>query len=285
MKPEITVLMVVYNAETYVAEAVKSILAQTYPDFELLVVDDGSTDGTAGVIHGFEDVRIRYVKCGNDYIASLNAGMQLAEGRYIARMDADDRMHPDRLRIQHAIMEEDAGIDVCASWATPFGEGVNRNEWKVRISGYIAHPLVLLSHENFICHPTVMIRSSFWRQNGLRYEAGYPYAEDYKLWLEIARKGGRFYIESQSLLLYRVTDGQQTNKHRKEQAETGVRIGREAIEALIADSGTQSETLNGLYERMLRLEEEWALPKNLLTDCFYKIFSAHVKKEGCDSAV
>lgn len=280
MKPEITVLMAVYNAEAYVAEAVKSVLEQTYSDFELLVVDDGSTDGTAKVVRGFKDARIRYVKRENDYIASLNAGMGMARGRYVARMDADDRMHPDRLRIQHAILEEDTGIDVCGSWATPFGAKVNRGEWSMRFSGYIAHPLVVLSHENFLCHPTVMFRTSFWRQKELRYEPGYPYAEDYKLWLDIARKGGRFYIESQSLLLYRVTDGQQTNRHWLEQTDTSERIRREAIAALIAGSGTQAEVLNELYERMLRLEEEWALPKELLSNCFHRIFGAHVQQES-----
>lgn len=280
MKPEITVLMAAYNAEAFVEEAIKSVLGQTFPDFELLVMDDGSTDRTAEVIHGFKDRRIRYVKRENDYIASLNAGMQLAAGRYIARMDADDRMHPDRLRIQHAILEEDPEIDVCGSWATPFGEKVNCGEWSMRFSGRIAHPLVVLSHENFLCHPTVMFRSSFWRQKELCYETGYPYAEDYKLWLDIARKGGRFYIESQSLLLYRITDGQQTHKYKKEQAETGERIRREAIETLIAGSGDQAGVLGELYERMLRLEKEWSLPKELLSGCFYRIFGARMQQEG-----
>ena len=279
-RPEITVLMTVYNAEAFVAEALKSILGQTFTDFELLVVDDGSTDHTAEVIHSFTDPRIRYVKREHNYIASLNAGMQLAQGRYIARMDADDRMHPDRLRIQHAILEEDPETDVCGSWATPFGPEVKKREWSdARYYGHIPHPLVVLSRENFLCHPTVMIRTSFWRQKNLRYQTGYPYAEDYRLWLDIARCGGRFYIESQSLLQYRITGAQQTNMHRQEQEETGGRIRREAIEALIAGSGKQAALLEEIYRRMQQLEKEWDLPAEALTACLHRIFRAHAQQK------
>lgn len=206
--------------------------------------------------------------------------MQLAKGRYIARMDADDQMHPDRLRIQHAILEEDPEIDICGTWATPFGTKVVRGEWNRYFSEYMTHPLVALSHENFLCHPTVMLRTAFWRQKKLSYKRGYPYAEDYKLWLDIALEGGRFYIETQSLLLYRVTDKQQTNKHQKEQMDTKERIRREAITALIANSGQQSETLDKLYKNILVLEKEWHLPQQILSDFFHRIFQTHIQEEA-----
>jgi glycosyltransferase involved in cell wall biosynthesis len=99
--PRVTVLMPVFNAEKYIADAVRSVLDQSFLDFELLIVNDGSTDGTASIILGFDDPRIRLLNCANSGVAAaLNYGLQEAKGSYIARFDADDICYTDRLRIQ-----------------------------------------------------------------------------------------------------------------------------------------------------------------------------------------
>ncbi len=117
--------MSAYNVEKYIAESINSILRQSFRDFELIIVNDGSTDRTQSVIDSFDDKRlIKIVNPRHDFIESLNTGMATAKGKYVARMDADDIMHVDRLRIQHALMEENPEITVCTSWLTPFGEGI-----------------------------------------------------------------------------------------------------------------------------------------------------------------
>ena len=101
----ITVCLPVYNGSEYIGECINSILHQTFKDFELLIVDDGSTDDTCAVIEGFDDPRIKVVRNRHDYIGSLNLMLSSADGKYIARIDADDIMMPDRLEYQYAFME------------------------------------------------------------------------------------------------------------------------------------------------------------------------------------
>lgn len=122
MKNRITILLCAYNAEAYIAEAIGSTLAQTYRDFELIIVDDGSTDGTLGIIRSYEDERIKVIEGGHDYVGSLNLGLKHCHGEYIARMDADDIMEPTRIATQMAVMDAQPDIAVCTTWANAFGE-------------------------------------------------------------------------------------------------------------------------------------------------------------------
>ena len=123
-QPLISVVMPVYNAERYVAEAIDSILAQTYPYFEFIIVDDGSTDGSAGIVRAFasRDTRIRtlFLPHRGQSIA-LNAGIALAQGQFIAHMDNDDIALPERFAIQLAWMRE-RNVDVCGGYLKTFGD-------------------------------------------------------------------------------------------------------------------------------------------------------------------
>lgn len=107
--PEITVLMPVRNGERYIKESIDSVLNQTLTDFEFLIIDDGSTDRTVEIIQGYTDKRIRLVRKEHQFIQNLNEGLELASGSYIARMDADDIMHTERLRIQLKTYEKKSG--------------------------------------------------------------------------------------------------------------------------------------------------------------------------------
>ena len=228
---EITVLMPVYNGEACVGDAVRSVLEQSYGDFRLLVVDDGSTDGTAEVVHSFADGRIDYVRRPHDYVASLNYGLDHARGKYVARMDADDLMHPDRLRVQHAVMEQEERVDICGTWYTRFGEGVDAGKRLVTPhSGWVETPVLAFLERNLLCHPSVMMRRSFLEAHALRYESAYCYAEDYCLWAEAARRGAGFYVEPQSLLYYRLSAGQICRTQRPQQREASHRLRDELAE-------------------------------------------------------
>ena len=101
----ISVIMPVYNGARYLRECLDSILCQTFRNFELLIVDDGSTDDTCDIIRSYSDNRIRLIESRHDYIASCNLLLKEAKGKYLARMDADDIMMPDRLMAQYEYME------------------------------------------------------------------------------------------------------------------------------------------------------------------------------------
>ena len=103
--PAISVCMPMYNAALHLQECLDSILSQTFGDFELLIVDDGSTDESVAIAEACSDPRVRLIKNEHDYIASLNLLLAEAKGKYIARMDADDVMMPYRLEVQYGYME------------------------------------------------------------------------------------------------------------------------------------------------------------------------------------
>src|SRR4051812_44688990 len=122
----VSILMPAYNAERYVAEAVASVLAQTHRDFELLAIDDGSTDGTLGILQSFAatDPRVRILSHENTGMGrALNAALERCRHEWVARMDADDVMVPDRLERQLAFVAERPGLVVCSTLVRYIDEG------------------------------------------------------------------------------------------------------------------------------------------------------------------
>ena len=123
MNPLVTVLMPVYNGEKYLKEAIESILNQTFKDFEFLIINDGSTDNSVKIIQSFNDLRIRLIHNESNIglIKTLNKGLKLSNGKYIARMDCDDVSLPKRLSVQINFMEKHPEIGVCGSWVKIIG--------------------------------------------------------------------------------------------------------------------------------------------------------------------
>lgn len=198
--PLVTVLMPVYNGEKFVDEAIKSILNQSYQNFEFLIINDGSTDKTEDIILSYQDERIRYIKNEQNLrlIATLNKGLDLSRGKYIARMDADDISLPDRLEDQVSYLEHNVLVGLLGTWVKTIGQPTE-NEVTFK-QGDDSIRLELLFH-NYFHHPTVMIRASVIRENKLHYP-DVLHAEDYALWLEIA-KFTKLEILSKVLVLYR----------------------------------------------------------------------------------
>ncbi len=177
-----TVLMPVYNAERYLREAIESMLAQTEPDFELLLIDDGSTDGSLAVACSYTDPRIRLVVgAGNrGLVARLNQGLDAATTRYVARMDADDIADPDRLRQQLAYMRAQPDIAVCGTWLTRFSPCGAQE-----LSRFPTSHTEITARMLFECplaHPTVMFDMRKMNEVQLRYRDEAAHAEDYDLW-------------------------------------------------------------------------------------------------------
>lgn len=270
---KISVVMPTYNASKYVSEAIESTLKQSFFDFEFIIVDDGSTDNTREIIRSYDDNRIKLVENEHNFIGSLNKGLELAGGKYIARMDADDIMHIDRLKIQYSIMEAKPEIDICSAWMAPFGDNIPKGSVSRSLSGLIDAPLLQLLQACIFFHPTIMMRVSFIRHNQLKYDKDYVYAEDYKLWTEAAKCGGTFFIEAQPLLYYRVSKGQISNVKHIEQRGISNKIKKEILEHLFNLNKDVYSTLHNLNENLWTLHQQNLMTDRDVFDLFFSLFS------------
>jgi glycosyltransferase involved in cell wall biosynthesis len=203
--PKVTVLMPVYNAERYLREAINSILGQDFSDFEFLIIDDGSTDGSAAVIASCADSRFRVLSHGQNWgiVRTLNQGLAAAGGDYIARMDSDDVSLPARLRQQVRFMDENPDVAVCGTFYRSFGAGRERT---VRLPRDPETLRTMLLFASPLAHPTVMIRRSFLVSHDLSYREEDRHFEDMGLWKECAERG-RIANLPRVLLRYRLSPG------------------------------------------------------------------------------
>jgi glycosyltransferase involved in cell wall biosynthesis len=182
----ISVLMAVYNGEKYLKEAIESILQQTYTNFEFIIVNDGSTDSTAEIIATYTDTRIKVINspqnCG--LIDSLNKGIDIAKGDYIARLDADDIAMPERLAIQVQYLQQHTDVVLLGSGAVLLQNN------QLGDHTYYQHEqeciAVHLLFRNVFIHSSVMVKTSVI--NAIRFDKDYYLAEDYILWVKIAQK-------------------------------------------------------------------------------------------------
>lgn len=207
--PGVSVVMPAYNAEKYLREAIDSILAQTYTDFELIIVNDGSTDSTKKIIQSYTDSRIRYIENeqNSGICVTLNKGLDAARGRYIVRMDSDDIAMPERLSTQIAYMDTHPNIGASGCDIEVFGEDINSYVFEQLhssddcVAGLLFNPCV--------AHPSVIIRKSVLSEHSIVYEDKFRGLEDFKMWWEIA-KYSQLCNLNKTLLKYRFHKGQET---------------------------------------------------------------------------
>ncbi|MCJ8165335.1 glycosyltransferase [Pontibacter sp. E15-1] len=210
--PKLTVLMPVFNAERFLAEAIDSILAQTLSDFEFLIIDDGSTDGTAAMVASYTDPRIRFYQNEKNMGISptLNRGIELASTPYIARMDADDISYPERLEKQYAYLQahsECAMVSSLVRVVTEDGLFVRQDKFR---SEFFYYNLIFIC---WIYHPTVLYRKQAVLEIGM-YTAAY--AEDYELFWQLSRRHVLYNLP-EVLLDYRTTSQSLHQVLRKEE--------------------------------------------------------------------
>lgn len=273
---KVSILLCAYNAEAYIAEAIESTLAQTFHDFEFIIVDDGSNDSTLDIIRSYYDERIKVIASEHNYIGSLNLGLKHCRGCYVARMDADDIMEPERIGTQVKLMEAHPYITVCTTWARAFGE-VDKTIGNV-VEGEVEDIFTLFLLGNFLIHPTSMIRRNFLSCHRLHYR-NYFYAEDFKLWTDIALKGGRFYVIPKKLLRYRITHGQITNAHHQEQNATRLIIQQEIIEEKLRQIPSHHKSqIMRLYKQMLQANQSGYLVSDAVIGVMFGVFQNLSKK-------
>jgi glycosyltransferase involved in cell wall biosynthesis len=183
--------MAVHNGADYVGDAVASVLAQTFRDFEFLIVDDGSTDRSASIIASFGDERVRLVTNAENLglTRSLNRGLELARGELIARQDADDRSHPVRLARQVEFMDAQPDVVVVGSQArfiNASGAVMSGPGWH-KLHSALGVRWQVMFDSPFV-HTAVMFRRSIvWTQHG-GYDASFRTSQDYELWSRLARQ-------------------------------------------------------------------------------------------------
>lgn len=216
--PSLSVLLPIYNAAPYLSAALESILAQTYDNFELIAIDDGSSDDSLKILRDFaaRDARVKVIARGNlGLIETLNQGLSLANAPLIARMDADDIALPDRFMLQVAHFHEHPQCVIVGSgirFIDEFGKSGQEAVYP-RCTELISR---LLSEGSMFAHPAVMMsREQVLRVGG--YRGAFVHAEDYDLWLRLSEIGGMDNLP-QVLLLYRQHADQISTRHAVSQA-------------------------------------------------------------------
>ena len=227
--PAVSVVMPVYNAEQFVQEAVESVVAQSLGDFELIIVDDASTDGSGQILSRFGDSRLRQLRNERNLgvAASLNRGIEVSTGRYVARLDADDACAPDRLERQVAFLERHREIAILGTAARVVGAGATcGSTWRMA-AGPLAVRFASLLRSPFL-HPTVMARRAAFATGELMYDAELEPAEDYGLWARALRSMEGANLK-EPLVTYRLHAGQTTTIRRSGMLEGHDRIARGVI--------------------------------------------------------
>jgi glycosyltransferase involved in cell wall biosynthesis len=184
----VSIVLPVYNGEKYLAESLDSVLAQTYQNWELVIINDGSTDGTENLILNYPDKRIKYLPNDSNkgIIFSLNRGLQESNGEYIARLDADDIALPNRFEKQVEFLSENSDYALCGSYfQTIDSNGKVLKDVRFPANNRDAQSFLLL--HNCFCHSAIMMRSVIAKE--LKYDEKFQVCEDYDLWYRISRTG------------------------------------------------------------------------------------------------
>lgn len=224
--PLVSVIIPCYNAEKYVESAVRSIMNQTYKNLEIIITDDCSTDGTFAILKKLvaEDSRIKLFKNETNLkiAKTLNNMIQFANGKYIARMDADDISLPGRVEKQVDFLEANPDIAFCGTNAFFINEN-NKRTGKTSLPITFEDNKFFLQFYSTFFHPTVVIRSEIYKQN--LYDADFLYAEDYELWARmIFQENLKGVNLSERLFEYRVFNGQSSSVHQEKQIYASARI-------------------------------------------------------------
>ncbi|WP_367027404.1 glycosyltransferase [Methylococcus sp. ANG] len=220
--PRVTVLFPVYNGEQYLREALESLLTQTYRDFSLLAIDDGSTDSSLEILRSVKDPRlsVKINPTNRGLINTLNEGLELVQSEYIARMDADDIATPYRLEEQLAFMDAHPDVGLCGGYYERFTDTESIVVCPPTTHEDISYALIF---DNVMAHNTVMFRRSVLERHRLRYDPAFAYAEDYELWVRFARYS-RLANLPRVLVRYRFHPANTSSRFRQEQQVAAAKI-------------------------------------------------------------
>lgn len=251
-----------YNGKKDVAEAIRSVLKQTYTDFHLIVVDDGSTDRSGAIIGAFSDSRLRVIRrpINRGLVAALNAGISRSQSEFIARMDADDVCLPRRLERQVAYLDRNPTVMMCGTWTRQFGD-------ETIVQRPPAAPQRVRARLFFgwaIDHPSIMVRRSFLERHGLMYRDEFRHVEDLDSFCRASALGDIANLP-EVLLRTRAHSEETSVIHRQEQAHTEARLRVGQLRLLMPDATGEEEDFHvavldcAVDASRLRRAEQWLL--------------------------
>ena len=256
----ISVLMPVYNTkEVYLRASIESILNQTFTDFELIIVNDGSTNNAEEVVLSYKDDRIKYFKQENQgIVGALNNGWSKASGKYIARMDSDDIAYPERFAKQIEFLEENPEYSLVGSWAKIIpSNNVIKLPQDIKVMDLLADCMFI--------HPSIMFRKADFEKFNICYETGFEYAEDYCMYAR-AVKYLKMTNLQEVLLDYRVYPENSSSKNRDVRVRSSFKVQDLILENLSGDKELQERILDIAYRKknkVGRLQEKIFSIKNL----------------------
>jgi glycosyltransferase involved in cell wall biosynthesis len=276
----ISVILPAYNAQETIGEAIQSIIDQTYTDWELLVINDGSTDNTRSVVLSFADSRIRYIENeGNKkLIYTLNRGLELATGKYIVRMDADDISLPTRFEKQVAFM--DNHLDVVASGGGMLTFSNDKIIKRIHCESDSEKIELLLFNTSPIYHPTAIIRRSILELYAIRYSQEYLHVEDYMLWYNLSKVGKLSNIDD-VLIKYRISDNQVSSKYSDLQINNKNKVRKQIVFDFLQSIGllfninSYEDFLNKFVEHVESLKQEGTEKNKIIEVLFIMYMSSH----------
>jgi glycosyltransferase involved in cell wall biosynthesis len=253
--PLVTVLMPVYNGEAYLSEAIESILQQSFTNFEFLILNDGSIDRSEEIIRSYTDSRIRLINNATNMklIATLNRGLDQAQGKYIVRMDADDISLPQRIERQVEWLEKNPEYGLVGSWFEDFnGTDTIRT---IKYSSDDTHIRIRHLYQTHIAHPTAVLRKSVIDEHNLRFDPDFVHGEDYAFWVQMS---AYCKLSNYPKMLVRKRDHPQnvSNKYAQIQSDTCARVKQEQFRQMGLDVSRDEIEL---YTRFAN--PDWAFSK------------------------
>jgi glycosyltransferase involved in cell wall biosynthesis len=254
--PTVSVVIPVFNAADYIQVCIESVLNQTYQDFEIVIIDDGSSDDSAAIIREFCNERIRFIQNETNLglIATLNKAFDLCRGKYIARLDADDVALPERLARQVQHLDLNPGLSMIGSSYLTLSALPPRLVSLASGKGAIQANLLFNS---CFAHPSVMLRTSALTKRNPVYNSEFPHAEDYELWTWLMRNHSVDNL-SEPLIYYRIHDNQISNVKSKEQRDTAQRVREQLLQWLELPFSADDYSF---HRQLAENTIQWDLPK------------------------
>lgn len=265
-KLKVSVVIATYNNGPFLDESISSILNDSLKEIEIIIIDDGSTDKTEEIISRMKDNRIIYKKnAKNRGVAySLNKGIRLSSGKFIAFLGADDISCKNRLLKQNDFLEKRPDIDVCGGWLKTFGK--EEKVIKGFKNGFITSQLLLV---NCVTHPSVMMKSSIFKNDNFFFNENFDCVIDYELWSRLISKYS-FYNISEILVLYRLHENQISSLKKSKQIQNLDEIRRKNLERYLNFDPSKSDmVLNNkifdmkIIQKELKMAESWLSKLNV----------------------
>lgn len=274
--PKISVVMPVYNGARYIRESIDSILNQTFTDFELIIINDGSTDNSEEITLSYQDPRIVYLKneINSKICVTLNRGLDAARGEYIARLDCDDIAMPNRLEHQKQYLDKHPEIGIVGSDIITFGEG-REDQYFDFVHDPDGCRAGLLFNTCF-AHPAVMMRTSIIREHNLHYREEYKGIEDLEMWWRMSQFAEMTNIP-EALIRYRKHPGQETQNVSKSVANKSLEFIHERFRSYVPTLTDQELEVIANYCYAKWIEFDDAAMNTLISVCNQIMKSQKVK--------